>query len=135
MQLLSQLALVAAGSALGGVARWTIGLQVARLLGTKFPYGTLLINVTGCFLIGWVVTFLTLRHPDEAADSPLAKHLHLLLAVGFLGGYTTFSTFGLEADRLIDLGEGWLAFLYLAGSIVLGLLAVRFGIVVARWGG
>jgi CrcB protein len=128
-----QVGLVALGSALGGVARWGVGLASARLLGTAFPYGTFLINVSGSFFLGWFLTVLGERsgwavaswfHPDE---------LRLAVAVGFTGAYTTFSTFEWESHGLLRDGDGLAATAYILGSVLLGLVAVRIGAIVARY--
>jgi CrcB protein len=127
VQLLWQIALVALGSAIGGVTRWGVNLAFAKMLGTRFPWGTFLINVTGCFFLGWFLTYLT----DRTAWK--ADNLRLLIAVGFTGAYTTFSTYGYEGDRLLHNGDTVLGLLYIIGSVVLGLLAVRAGVYVAKW--
>jgi CrcB protein len=114
--------LVAAGAACGGLLRWGVGLAFARWLGTAFPWGTLLINVTGCLFLGWFGKWLANRLP------PRSEELRLFVAVGFCGAYTTFSTFELEAAGLLRDAAGGLAALYLAGSVVLGLLAVQLGV-------
>jgi CrcB protein len=133
VKLFYQVALVAIGSALGGLARWGVGLCAARYFGTGFPWGTFLINITGCLLLGWFSTVITEQlllgnvtriHPDD---------LRLIIAVGFTGAYTTFSTFEFESNTLFQNGEGIKGFTYLAASVLLGLLAVRIGIGLAHW--
>jgi CrcB protein len=133
MRPLVQVVLVALGSALGGVTRWGVGLAAARLLGTAFPYGTFVINVTGSFFLGWFLTVLSDRsdwtlvswlHPDD---------LRLAVAVGFTGAYTTFSTFQWESHGLFKDGDHAAATLYMAGSLVLGLVAIRLGMILARY--
>ncbi len=131
VRVLTQIGLVALGSAVGGVTRWGLGLAAARVFGTRFPVGTLVINVTGCFVLGWIATVLSERlvPPTSWLSS---DDLRLLIAVGFCGGYTTFSTFGYEADRLFQDGEGLMSLLYLLASVCLGLVAVRLGVLVAK---
>lgn len=116
--------LVMLGGAIGAMLRYGLGAWVQGLLGPGFPWSTLLINITGSFLIG-----LVLRLSLEGALSP---EWRLFLAVGVLGGYTTFSTFSWETLTLVQQGEWFKAFLYVAGSVVLG-----FGLVwlAYRWAG
>jgi CrcB protein len=126
MQFLVKALLVAGGSAAGGLARWLLGQASAALFGEAFPWGTLIINLTGCLFLGWFGTLLfdgLVPHHEE---------LKLLLAVGFCGAYTTFSTFEYEADTFLKKGDGTLGILYIAASVVLGLLAIRLGIILAR---
>jgi fluoride exporter len=131
VRLLLQIGLVAVGSALGGLARWGAAAWAARLLGTAFPWGTLFINVSGSLFLGWFSTVVSERlisgsgwlRPDD---------LRLMIAVGFTGSYTTFSTFEYEAHGLLRDGDGLLGMTYLFGSVFLGLLAVRVGMVLAQ---
>jgi CrcB protein len=116
--------LVMLGGAIGAMLRYGLGAWVQGFLGPGFPWSTFLINITGSFLIG-----LVLRLSLEGALSP---EWRLFLAVGMLGGYTTFSTFSWETLTLVQQGEWFKAFLYVAGSVVLG-----FGLVwlAYRWAG
>lgn len=116
--------LVMLGGAIGAMLRYGLGAWVQGLLGPGFPWSTFLINITGSFLIG-----LVLRLSLEGALSP---EWRLFLAVGMLGGYTTFSTFSWETLTLVQQGEWLKAFLYVTGSVVLG-----FGLVwlAYRWAG
>lgn len=131
MHSLVQIGCVVVGSSLGGLLRWGVGIGFARWLGTGFPWGTLFINVTGSFILGWFSTFLT----DRLAGGTTwvnAENLRLLVAVGFTGAFTTFSAFEFEANRLLT-NEEWLkACLYMVGSLVLGLLALRLGMALAK---
>lgn len=113
--------LVALGGAAGSVARYLTVLAGARLV-PNFPAGVMVANIAGSFLIG--VLFVTLSGP-RAALSPL-------LIAGFLGGYTTFSTFSLDALRLWEAGQAGAAAVYVLGSVVLSLGAVLAGVAVAR---
>jgi len=128
-----QIGLVALGSALGGLARWGVATTALRLLGPGFPYGTFFINVTGSLFLGWFATVLTERIVPSAGGWPYADDLRLLVAVGFTGAYTTFSTFEYEAHHLMHEGDNLAALTYVAGSVFLGLLAVRCGVLLARW--
>ena len=121
MKILVQCAAVGAAGCVGALSRWMAGLLCARLFRTELPIGTLLINVSGSFLLGWFLTALG----DQFNAS---ETMRLAVATGFLGAYTTFSTFMFEADALWSGGYGVKAIAYLMASIVLGLLAVRAGI-------
>ena len=112
--------LVAVGGALGAVARFLVGTGFARRLGTGWPWGTLFINLTGCFLIAVFTARLS---------SPQWRYL---LPIGFVGAYTTFSTYEYETMRLIQLGQPGGALAYVVASNVLGFGAVLLGSWVAR---
>ena len=116
---------IAAGSALGGVSRYLVGGMVQRILDTTFPAGTLLVNLTGSFLLG-----LFLRY---ALDTPtFTPELRAFLTIGFCGGYTTFSTFSYETVALLEDGEWTRAGLYAALSVLLALAATILGFMAAR---
>ncbi|MFI5353682.1 MAG: fluoride efflux transporter CrcB [Candidatus Binatales bacterium] len=117
---------VAAGGAIGSVTRYLIGGWIANRFGAAFPYGTFVINVTGSFIIGFFLAFAQ----ERAALSP---YWRLFFAVGFVGGYTTFSTFEYEGIRLLQDREMLLASVYLIGSVVTGGIAVFGGIVLGSW--
>lgn len=111
---------VLAGAGFGGLARYVLGTWIMAKYGGRFPLGTFLINISGAFLIGVVMTLLTERlqpHP----------HWRLFLVVGILGGYTTFSSFEYETLQAVRDGERWMGLLYVAGSVLLGYLAVWLG--------
>ncbi len=109
------------GGALGAVTRFLIGDAFARRFGTGFPYGTLFINLTGCFLIAFFLGF-----------SRLPETVRYLVPVGFVGAYTTFSTFEYETMRLSQLGQVPAAALYVTLSNALGFVAVLLGSFIAR---
>jgi CrcB protein len=116
---------IAAGSALGGVGRYLLGGLVQRLLSGTFPAGTLVVNLTGSFLLG-----LFLRY---ALDTPtLTPELRAFLTIGFCGGYTTFSTFSYETLLLLEDGEWTRAGLYAGLSVLLALTATALGFLAAR---
>ena len=112
---------VAGAGALGAAARLFIATVCGRLFGTAFPIGTFVINITGSLFLGWFLT--TIGHRLMVSDT-----IRLAVAVGFVGAYTTFSTFMYESSSLLEDGSGIKAILNLMGSLVVGLLAVRFGI-------
>jgi len=116
---------VAVGGALGSMARFAVGTWVAAGLGSRFPYGTLLVNLLGCLLMGLLVVLI-----DERWAVPPQWRAFAL--VGLLGGFTTFSSFSLEAYTLLRTQQWLAALLYVAGSLLLGLLALAVGIVLAR---
>jgi len=108
---------VAAGGALGSVARYSLGIGATKIFGLSFPWGTLIINVAGSFLIGAFVELFALKWdlPQEA---------RVFLTVGICGGFTTFSTFSLDAYLLMQRGETAAAAAYIAGSVVLSIAAL-----------
>jgi len=117
--------LVLAGGAAGSLARYAAGTAIMTRMGSRFPFGTLFVNITGSFLIGLLMTLLTERvHPHP--------NLRLLLVVGFLGGYTTFSSFEWESYAAIREGGFWLGLVNLAGSVVVGYAAVWLGALLGR---
>lgn len=116
---------VAVGSAIGGVSRYLLGGLIQRLLDTTFPAGTLLINISGSFLLGAILRY--------AIETPtLSPEVRAFLTIGFCGGYTTFSTFSYETVALLEDGEWTRAGLYVGASVVLSLLGVFLGFAVAR---
>ncbi|RJQ53281.1 MAG: fluoride efflux transporter CrcB [Actinobacteria bacterium] len=117
--------LVGLGGFVGATSRYGIDALIRRLAGSHFPFGTLVVNVTGSFLLGFLfaAAFDRLTH-DHA--------LTLLVASGFIGAYTTFSTFMLDSVRLADAGGLSLAALNLAASLGSGLVAVWLGMLVGR---
>jgi CrcB protein len=111
---------VLAGAGLGGLARYVAGSWIMLKYGGRFPLGTLIINVSGSFLIGVLMTLLTERlnpHPNW----------RLFLVIGVLGGYTTFSSFEYELYQSVRDGARWMAMLYLMSSVILGYLGVWLG--------
>lgn len=109
-----------AGSA-GAMLRLLVSTVCIRLFGTAFPIGTLVINVTGSLFLGWFLTVISDRYL-------VSDTVRLAVAVGFVGSYTTFSTFAYESNWLLQDGASIKAMINLIGSLVLGLLAVRVGI-------
>ena len=116
---------IAAGSAIGGVARYLLGGMIQRQAGATFPIGTLIINFTGSFLLGLILRY--------AVDTPtLSAEARAFLTVGVCGGYTTFSTFSYETVALLEDGQWPRAALYVGLSVGLSLIAVFLGIATAR---
>src|SRR5438105_4840977 len=125
MRFLTQMLAIGGAGFVGAVLRWLIGLAFGRWPTTGFPVATMFINVSGSFFLGWFLTFATgrMQFPDT---------LRLAIGTGFVGAYTTFSTYMWESTRLSNDGAGLAAFVNLLGSLLLGLLAVRLGIVLAK---
>ncbi|MCB9857549.1 MAG: fluoride efflux transporter CrcB [Phycisphaerales bacterium] len=118
-------ALVGLAGFVGAVLRFGVTLGVNAVAPKGFPYGTLTVNLTGCFLLAVVVTWL--RDRTEVSDG-----VRLAVTVGFVGAYTTFSTFAVEVYDLFKAGASLRASIYLAASIGLGLAAVWLGVVAAK---
>lgn len=125
MKDLTKLLVVGMGGFIGANARYLVGGWVAQRWGAAFPYGTFVINVTGCFILGLFAT-LALRFA-------WSEYWRLLIAIGFVGAYTTFSTFEYETLRLIADGNRWRpALLNVMGSVTLGFAAAYLGVIAAR---
>ena len=120
-----RLTLIAIFGAVGTLARYGLQGLVQIRIGSTFPYGTLLINLTGCFLLGLIGQF-TLNRMVISPDWRVA------IAVGFFGGYTTFSSFGWETAKMLEDGEWARATAYVAASVVAGLLLSVAGIRLAN---
>lgn len=120
------LLLVAAGGATGAVARYLLGVQAMRSLGGGWPYGTLAANVLGGLLMGVLIGVLALR---GGADQ---ERWRLLLGVGVLGGFTTFSAYSLEVVLMIERRAYGQAALYSVGSVVLSVAALFAGLILMR---
>ena len=118
--------MVGLGGFVGALARYYAGQAAGRWFGVSFPYGTFLINVSGSWFLGFIGT-LALAH-----GSLLTPPLRLLLGVGFVGAFTTFSTFMFESLQLVREGALSEAALYLGGSVAVGLVAVWVGSLTAR---
>ena len=113
------LVVVGVGGALGAIARYLATGWVQSLTGASYPWGTFAVNVLGCLALGLAVSWL-----QTAVASP---ELRELVAIGFLGSFTTFSTFSYEALAMIRGGEWWGVGTYVVGSVVLGVLAALLG--------
>jgi fluoride exporter len=116
---------IAIGGALGSLARYWVGTTITGRLGAKFPYGTLVINITACVIIGFSLAFLGRR-------AELSPAWRFLVPVGFVGAYSTFSTFEWEIFANLQTGASLIAVLYVVLSLSLGLLGVWCGVMIAR---
>ena len=117
--------LIIVGGGLGSALRYWVGSTVGGRMGLRFPYGTLVVNITACLVIGFALTWLG----DRAENSPAWRYL---VAVGFIGAYSTFSTFEWETLSTLRSGAFALASLYAVGSVLLGLAAVWCGAALAE---
>ncbi len=120
---------VALGGAVGASGRHLLGGLSLRIMGPGYPYGTLAVNVFGGFLMGLLVGWLALKGSTLAGG---ANNLRLFLAVGVLGGFTTFSAFSLDAMRMIETRAYGVALGYISASVVFSILALFIGLVIAR---
>ena len=116
--------LIAAGGAAGSILRYWAGSTISSRMGTRFPYGTLVINLTACAVIGFALTYFGKR----ADLNPAWRYL---VAIGFIGAYSTFSTYEWETLSTLRSGAFFLASLYAVGSLVLGLAATWCGTALA----
>jgi CrcB protein len=116
---------VALGGAVGSVARYLAGIGSTKLFGLEFPWGTLIINIAGSFLIGVFAELFALKW-----DLPQTGRA--FLTVGICGGFTTFSTFSLDSYVLLERGEFWPAAAYIVGSVVLSIGALVAGLHLIR---
>jgi fluoride exporter len=110
----------------GSLSRFCVASIFGRL-NIRFPLGTLFINLTGSLFLGWFLTHIATRHVSDTT--------RLAIGVGFVGAYTTFSTYMYESSKLAEDGATIEATVNLLGSLVLGIAAVRLGIWLARWAG
>lgn len=113
------------GAGVGGALRHGVNVGATRLFGLGFPYGTLIVNILGSFVMGLFAGYFLLR-------PGIPQHVRLFLTTGILGGFTTFSSFSLDAALLIERHAYWLAAAYVAGSFAAGLIALFAGMSIFR---
>ena len=116
--------LIAIGGALGSLARYMVASTVVTRMGNRFPYGTFLINLTACVIIGFSLTWMNRRTEINPA-------WRYLIPIGFVGAYSTFSTFEWETFTSLQTGAFFIAALYVSLSVLLGLIAVWLGALLA----
>lgn len=117
--------MVGIGGFVGAIARFVLGSYIGNRFGTRFPYGTFVINISGSFLLGAVMTMLVQR-------TNASPNWRYLVPIGFIGAYTTFSTFEYETLRTVQDGQMLIAFVNVALSVIVGFAAVWAGILVGR---
>ena len=120
-----KIVVVAIGGALGAVARYGVAVLVARFWMGEFPLATFVINVSGSFILGFFTPFAV----EKSSLDPLWR---LLVATGFVGEYTTFSTFEYETQALTETGATMIAVANVVGSVIAGFAAVQLGVILAR---
>jgi len=121
----TQLVAIGIGGALGSVARYGMSTWIYSILGRDFPYGTFIVNITGCILIGFLFVLFT----DMLSNNTV---LRAGVLIGVLGGYTTFSSFSIEAFNLIEQGDLFKSLTYMVGSVVVGLFGTWVGVLLGR---
>ena len=119
------LILVGIGGLFGSVLRYLVAIFFARQAASAFPYGTFVVNLAGCFIIGVVLAL------SEKGDL-ISPEWRVLLTTGFCGGFTTFSAFSYESIRLIQDGQILFVSAYVAGSVIIGLAATYLGMLLVR---
>lgn len=118
--------LIGIGGALGAMLRHGVNVSTMRVLGAGFPYGTIIVNIAGSFLMGLLIAWLARRMGGSSNE------LRLFLATGFLGGFTTFSAFSLDAVVLYERGDIAQAGLYIAISVIVSIGALFAGLLLMR---
>ena len=117
---------ISCGAIAGSLGRYYLNIAIGNWWGTSFPWGIFVINITGCWLIGLLYGLVNMRVIH------ISSELNTMLTTGFLGAYTTFSTYGLGVIKLLE--ESWiLGMSYAVGSAFLGISSVRLGIIMAHW--
>ena len=122
---MKMLLMAAMGGAIGAAGRYLVGVGANRLLGTGFPWGTLIVNVVGSLIMGMMIEAFALRYS-------VSNEVRAFLATGILGGFTTFSAFSLDMATLIERKAQGLTVIYLGASVGLSILALFAGLAIAR---
>ena len=117
--------MIGIGGFIGAIARFWLGGYISNKLGTRFPYGTFVINCTGSFLIGFILTLIA----ERTHWSPNWRYL---IPVGFIGAYTTFSTFEYETFRSMQDGEFLIASLNVGLSVIVGFISIWLGVITGK---
>jgi CrcB protein len=125
---MKELLLVAVGGAIGSVARYLAGIAIIRVMGAAFPFNTLFVNVVGSFIMGVVIAALVKIDPPQA----YVTHVRLFVAVGLLGGFTTFSSFSADVVALWESASYAECAQYMAASMVLSIVALFLGLYLIR---
>ena len=113
------------GAGIGGALRHGVNVGAARLFGYGFPFGTLIVNILGSFVMGLLAGYFAFR-------PGMAQHMRLFLTTGILGGFTTFSAFSLDTALLVERHAYWLAGAYVAGSVAASIIALFAGMSIFR---
>jgi CrcB protein len=121
----SRLLMIALGGGLGAVSRYGMSFWIQERVTGAFPYGTFIVNITGCLLMGIVMTRLN-------EGGPASINWRFLVPIGFIGGYTTFSSFAFETFRLLEQGLPLVGLGYIVFSVTIGYLALWLGVISAR---
>ncbi|MBD2138218.1 fluoride efflux transporter CrcB [Anabaena sp. FACHB-1237] len=124
---LRQAIAISLGAIAGALTRYYLTIWFANRLGMNFPYGTFFINISGCLVMGFFTTLATQK------INIISPEIKLMISTGFLGAYTTFSTFGLDTISLLQKGALFSAMTYLLGSTILGLASIQLGMIIARY--
>lgn len=117
--------LVFVGAGIGGMLRHAVGVAALRWFGSGFPYGTMFVNVVGSLLMGLVAEYWALK-------AGLPQSARLFITTGFMGGFTTFSTFSLDTALLYERGQVWVSAGYAIASVVLSIAALFLGLAIVR---
>ena len=120
-----EVVIIAFSGALGSISRYLLSGWAYRIFGERLAYGTIAVNVIGCFALGLAMEM-------SLVTDLLPRTLRLAVTIGFLGAFTTFSTFGYETQQYMESGAWWLAFLNVAGNVVFGIVAVWAGLAMGR---